>query len=124
MSSPAGEYHIVIQENETFNLNYTWKINDVGVNIEGWTAEMQVRKRPNTPVLLSASTSPAVGQGTITVDDAGTIDVVFTPDLLESLTFQTASYDVLLTDLSGKTWRRLQGSVTYSRAITDDEDES
>lgn len=124
MSSPAGEYHIVIQENETFRFNYTWKLNDVGVDLTGWTGQMQVRRRPNSPVLLEASTTPGVGLGTMTLDDEGGVDIVFDSSLLESLDFQTASYDVLLTDSTGGTWRRLQGNVTYSRAITDDEDES
>lgn len=121
--SAAGEYPIVIQEGESFRLYYIWEIDGEPVDMTGWTGLCQVRKRPNTPLILEASTDPAFGQGTILLGDDGSVDISWSVELLDSLGFQTGAYDVVVTDTEGVPYRRLQGNVTYSRSITD-EDES
>lgn len=122
---PAAEYPIVIQEGVRFVLDFDWEINDVGVDMDGWTAVFQVKVRPNTPPIITAVTDPGGGQGEIILNASlGNCRITCEPELLESLNFNTGAYDVKFTDPDGVPYRRLQGSVTYSRAISDLEEES
>lgn len=123
-SIPAAEYPIVIQEGVRFILDFTWLIDDVGVDMDGWTGLFQVRKRPNTTALITARTTPDAGEGTLTLDANGRCVITCEPEILESLDFQSGAYDTKFIDPSGVPYRKLQGFVTYSRAISDEEDES
>ena len=61
------------QLGETFDHTVTWKIDDVAVNVTGYTARLQIRKRHTSTATVASLTS---GSGLTLGGTAGTIQIV------------------------------------------------
>jgi hypothetical protein len=113
----AGKYDFYIQQGATFNRTIVWKDgNEVPVDLNGYTARMQVRKTVTaTAAILSLTTE----NGKITLGgNLGTIVLNLNPADTESLETFCGVYDLELQSASGFVTRLLQGQVTISREVT------
>ena len=120
----AGTYNIVIEQNATLSLVFTWtagpnvQIPPVGwgpqpVDLTGYTANLQIRQYALSPTIIYDA-SPNLVLGGIT----GTITLVIPATTTQTFTWWNGVYDLLMTDSSGNAYRLLQGTVTVSPGVT------
>lgn len=113
----AAKYDFVLEEGAEFRRVLTWKVDDVAVNVTGYTAKMQIRTKPGGDLILEAlstGVSPRITLG----GSAGTITIVIPGSATTGLEFATGVYDLELT--TGTTVRRLlKGNVIYSREVSE-----
>lgn len=112
---PAGEYDLVIEQGATFSQRITYKVPaGTPVDLTGYTARLQLRKTPSSPITLSLTTE----NGGITLGGAaGTIDLAVTATASAALAADVYVYDLELVNGSTVT-RLLEGSATVSREVT------
>ncbi len=128
---PAANYDLFIEQGATFSFTMTYGHKDgtvdangipnvVPYDITGCQARMQIRQRPGSKVLISATSR----NGGITFDDptTGKIRVTITDEATDSLNVKRAMYDLELSYPSGQVRRILQGAVRISPQITTDAD--
>lgn len=114
---PASSYDVYIEQGATFNLALVWRDNaNALVNLTGYTARMQVRKRITDAVpLLDLNTT----NGKITLGGtAGTIAITANAAQTAALTDKQGVYDLELVAADGTVVRLLQGDVTISPEVT------
>lgn len=113
----AANYDILIEQGATFLLHITYKDSlGVPINLTGFTARMQVRKKySDTNALLTLTTET----GEITLGGAaGTVDLAAPATATEDVTVQCGVYDLELRNAAGVVTRLLQGNVTISPEVT------
>lgn len=113
----AGTYDILIEQGATFRMSATWKDSaGAPVNITGYTARMQVRRRYNDPtILLNFSTT----NGAIVLGgSAGTITITGAATVTDDVAARTGVYDLELVSADGTVTRLLEGGVTISPEVT------
>ena len=112
----AGSFDFTIEQGATFNLLMTWKIDNVAVNLTGYTARLQARVDvEDTQVILNLTTE----NGGITLGGAlGTITL--NQNATQTALLQTGSfvYDLELTSSGGTVTRLLQGELLISAEVT------
>ena len=69
----TATYDFTAAQGETFDHTVTWKIDDVAVNVTGYTARLQIRKRHTSTTTVASLTS---GSGLTLGGSAGTIQIV------------------------------------------------
>lgn len=114
----AGQWSFALEEGSTFERSMTWSISDAPVDLTGYTARLQVRatRSPDSPVLLELTTE----NGGITLGDVdGTIALLVTDEQTALLDFRAARYDLKMIPPSGAERRLLEGTVRFSREVTD-----
>ena len=112
----AGSFDFTIEQGATFNLLLTWKINDVAVNLTGYSARLQARVDvEDTETVLSLTTS----NGGITLGGAlGTISLDQTATQTAVLQTGEFVYDLELQSGGGQVTRLVQGQLTVSAEVT------
>lgn len=114
MITPA-RYNITCYQGATFDQTFTVSVDDVPMNLTGYSAAMQVRQTID-------SSSPAVsltnGSGITLGGTAGTIRVVIAATATAALTDEQYVYDLELTSGSGITDRYLMGTFIVSGEVT------
>jgi hypothetical protein len=111
----AGSFDFTIEQGATFNLLMTYKIDNVAVNLTGYTARLKARVDvEDTEVILSLTTE----NGGITLGGAlGTISLAQTAT--ETALLQTGSFVYDLELITGSTVTRLlQGELIISAEVT------
>ena len=112
----TGSFDFTIEQGATFNLLMTWKIDNVAVNLTGYTARLQARVDvEDTQVILNLTTE----NGGITLGGAlGTITL--NQNATQTALLQTGSfvYDLELTSSGGTVTRLLQGELLISAEVT------
>lgn len=111
----AGSYNFTIEQGATFNLLMTWKIDNVPVNLTGYTARLQARiDVDETETILSLTTGAGItlggAAGTITLDQTATQTAV--------LPKGEYVYDLELQSSGGVVTRLLQGELNISAEVT------
>jgi hypothetical protein len=111
----AGSYNFTIEQGATFNLLMTWKIDNVAVNLTGYTARLQARiDVDETDTILSLTTGAGItlggAAGTITLDQTATQTAV--------LPKGEYVYDLELQTSGGTVTRLLQGELNISAEVT------
>lgn len=113
----AAKHDIVIEQGATFQLNLLWK--DSGgnpINLTGYTARMQVRRRVNSDTTLLDLTTE---NGGITLGGAaGTINVIAAATATDDIAEKTGVYDLELVSGAGIVTRLIEGCVTISPEVT------
>lgn len=114
---PAKTYDkLVLEQGADFNLNMTYKLNGVIVNLTGYSARMQVRKTVKSPTTVLSLTSPAGG---ITLGGAlGTIDIYVPAATVAAIPAGSYVYDLELVSGGGAVKRLLQGSIPVTGEVT------
>lgn len=112
----AGALDFTIEQGATFNLLLTWEINNVAVNITGYTARLQARVDvEDTEVILSLTTA----NGGITLGGAaGTISLNQTATQTASLAAGGYVYDLELISGASVVTRLVQGELNVSPEVT------
>jgi hypothetical protein len=113
----AGTLDFTIEQGATFNLLLTWKINDVPVNLTGYTARLQARVDiEDTQTVLSLTTDAGGG---ITLGGAlGTISLDRTATQTALLPNGEYVYDLELVASNATVTRLVQGQLTVSAEVT------
>jgi hypothetical protein len=111
----AGSYNFTIEQGATFNLLMTWRIDNVPVNLTGYTARLQARiDVDETETILSLTTGAGItlggAAGTITLDQSATQTAV--------LPKGEYVYDLELQTSGGIVTRLLQGELNISAEVT------
>ena len=111
----AGAYNFTIEQGATFNLLMTWRIDNVAVNLTGYTARLQARidvDEPNTILSLTTGAGITLGgaAGTITLDQTATQTAL--------LPKGEYVYDLELQSSGGIVTRLLQGELNISAEVT------
>ena len=111
----AGRYNITIINGTTFTLAPIWKVDNLPVNLTGYTADMQVRDVSNNLVVeLSTANgkaviSPALGQTTFTLTPTQTSAA--------NLPVGNYTYAFNLTDGSSNTYQILNGAFNVQASV-------
>jgi hypothetical protein len=112
----ATTYDLLIEQGATFSQVITYKDNGVAVNLQGFTARMQVRATLEAATALIELTT---ANGRIALGGtAGTITLTISATDTEALTSGRGVYDLELVSGSGIVTRLLQGVATISRNVT------
>lgn len=112
----AGTLDFTIEQGATFNLLLTWKINDVAVNLTGYTARLAARVDvEDTETVLTLTTE----NGGITLGGAlGTISLDRTAAQTTLLPAGTYVYDLELVAANATVTRLVQGELNISAEVT------
>ena len=113
----AATHDITIEQGATFIRHITWKdANGAPIDINGYTARMQVRPSVRSDdVLLSATTE----NGYIVLGGAaGTVDITIPAAVTAALTKTRGAYDLELVSGGGVVTRLIEGDVEISREVT------
>lgn len=112
----AGTLDFTIEQGATFNLLLTWKINNVAVNLTGYTARLAARVDvEDTETVLTLTTE----NGGITLGGAlGTISLDRTATQTALLPAGTYVYDLELISGVGAVTRLVQGELDISAEVT------
>ena len=111
----AGAYNFTIEQGATFNLLMTWRIDNVPVNLTGYTARLQARiDVDETETILSLTTGAGITLG----GAAGTITLDQTATQTALLPKGEYVYDLELQTSGGIVTRLLQGELNISAEVT------
>ena len=86
----------------------------LGLNL--WTGQLQFRKTIDSDVVLLNLTN--ANGGLVLGDTDGEVKIVITSAQTAAFDFNTAEYDILLTDPAGVVHLYLSGDVKVSRSVT------
>lgn len=112
----AGTYHMKIEKGSTLSLVLTYTdSNDAAIDLSGYAARMQVRKRMNdSNAILEATTE----NGYLALGgNAGTVTVSIPASVTATLDTVEAVYDIELVNGSIVT-RLIEGTVEVSPEVT------
>jgi hypothetical protein len=110
-----GRYNITVYRGTTFQLSPVWKVNNLPVDLTGYTALMQVRQFTDSSVTVELSTS----NGKIVITPAlGQIALTLTAAQTTAISANNYLYDLNLTSPSGNVYKILQGAFTVVNSVT------
>lgn len=122
---PAGTYDTTVEQGATFKRKLTviqsTEVVDGAVvktpaDLTGYTARMQIRKRPNSVDVIHSMTDDAASG--ITFAPSGVIYLEIPDEITEGFTFKQAVYDLEIVSSSGEVTRLLQGELCLSLEVT------
>lgn len=115
MAANPGRYNINVYTGTTFSLAPVWKINGTPVNLDSYTADMQVRAATDTSIIVELNTSngriviaPSLGQVTLNLTAAETT----------ALAAGNYIYDLNLTAPGGDVTKILSGNFAVVASVT------
>jgi len=110
-----GKYNFVCPQGSTFAEQLTWSIDDSPVDLNTYTARMQVREKyTSTQKILDLTTE----NGGITLGgDTGTIDINIDANSTAALVAKTYVYDLELI-ISSTVTRLLEGTFIVTPEVT------
>jgi hypothetical protein len=113
----AGTYDIAIEQGATWRLVVICKDESGAViNLTGFVARMQVRRRVRSDTILAELTDT---NGGITVTPLlGKLELFLSDDTTAAFAFTHAVYDLEIESSGGETTRVLQGAFTVSLEVT------
>lgn len=92
-----------------------WKIDNLPVNLTGYSAKMQVRQFTDSAVTVELSTA----NGKIVIAPGlGQINLTLTATQTAALTANTYQYDLNLTAPDGYVYKILQGAFVVNESVT------
>jgi len=111
----TGRYNIAVTNGTTFTLAPIWKINNLPVDLTGYSADMQVRDISNNLIVeLSTANGKAVisaGLGQVT------LTLTATQTSAANLPVGNYNYALNLTDSAGNVYQILQGAFIVSASV-------
>lgn len=109
-----GKYNITAYQGATFDLNMNWAIGGTAVDLTGYTAAMQIRSTPSSPVAVVSLTNTS---GITLGGTAGTIDIRITAATMGSVAPGQYVYDLELTQGTDVS-RLMQGTFLVDAEVT------
>lgn len=112
----SGKHDFTIEQGVRFTKVVTWKTSsNAAVDLTGMTGRMQIRTRDGDPIKTLADGSGLTLGGT-----AGTVTLVMTDAETKALNFDTAIYDIEISQSGQVIKRLLKGIVTLDHEVTQD----
>lgn len=110
-----GKYNMVCPQGATFTKRLTWTIDDVPVNLTGYTGKMQakVSYKNNCDPIFSLTTE----NGGITLDNEGNIDIFIEASETGSLVPREYLYDIELY-VGTMVYRLVEGKFIVTPEVT------
>lgn len=111
-----GKYNIVCPQGSTLSQELTYSINDVNVNLTGYSARMQVReKHTSTNTVINLTNS----NGGITLGGiAGTITINVSATQTSAITAKEYIYDLEIVSSSNVVSRIIEGKFIVTPEVT------
>lgn len=110
-----GKYNMICPQGATFAKRLTWSIDDVPVDLTGYTARMQAR------VNYGAACDPiftiTTENGGIILDDEGNIDLLLEPEDTETIVAREYLYDLELNS-GTEIYRIVEGKFIVTPEVT------
>ena len=111
-----GKYNIVCPQGSTLDQQLTYSINDVDVNLTGYSARMQVReKHTSTGAVLNLTDSNG---GIVLGGVSGTINIIVTAGQSSELTAKEYVYDLELVSSGSVVTRLIEGKFIVTPEVT------
>ena len=108
-----GRYNISVYKGTTFQLSPTWKVDNLPVDLTGYTADMQVRDVSNSLI-----TELSTGNGRAVINAAlGTVALTLTATQTAALAAGNYNYALNLTDSAGNVYQILQGAFIVNTSV-------
>jgi hypothetical protein len=105
-----GRYNISVVKGTTFTLSPVWKIDNLPVDITGYSADLQVRDVSNNLI-----TEMSTGNGKAVISGAlGQVTFTLNATATAALTAGTYTYGYNLTDTTGNVYQILAGNFTVT----------
>lgn len=111
----AGSYDLILEQGATFSQSMNWSIDGVPVNLNTYTAKMQVRK---TAYHTSAVATFTTDDASITLNSSGNITLSKSAADASSIPAGVYVYDLELTSSNGTVKRLLEGAFTVNAEVT------
>ena len=111
----AGRYNMICNQGATFSKRLTWKIDDVAVDLTGYTGKMQARD--SYGVDCAAVVDITTENGGITLDSSGNIDLLISSSVTTAIYAKDYLYDIELTTGTTVT-RLLEGKFIVTPEVT------
>jgi len=109
-----GRYNITVYQGTTFALSPVWKVDNLPVNLTGYSAKMQVRDISNN-VIVELSTQ----NGKIVITPGiGQIALALTATQTAALAVGNYNYDLNLTDSASNVYKILEGAFILKASVT------
>ena len=109
-----GRYNITVYQGTTFTLSPVWKVDNLPVNLTGYTAKMQVRDISGN-LIVELSTS----NGKIVITPAlGQVAMTLTATQTAALAVGNYNYDLNLTDTASNVYKILEGAFILKASVT------
>lgn len=108
-----------LQIRATFEKRFAWKnkATNKAINFTGCTARMQIRPAVDDPTLILELSTANGGIVLGTTD--GSLTIKIPASVTATLTFKTATYNILMTMSDGITvWRMMEGQMVGSHTTT------
>lgn len=111
-----GRVNFICPQGSTFNRRITYKINDVPVNLTGYSSRLQVREAHySTSTLVDIATTT----GGITLGgSAGTIDLLISASATSLIDAGNFVYDLEIQASNGTVDRLIEGSFVVTPEVT------
>jgi len=110
-----GRVNFLCPQGSTFNRRLTYKINDVPVNLNGYTSRLQVRETHYAQDMIVALTS---GSGITLGGSAGTIDLLISASATAAFNAGNFVYDLEIQSVNGTIDRLIEGSFIVTPEVT------
>ena len=113
----AGVLNLSIEQGTTYSQQFTGKVNDVAVNLTGYTARLKARGTNvgrSGPPALSLTSSSGITLG----GAAGTITLGLSATATSNLIAGKYNYDLELESSGGVVTRLLKGTLTVVSEVT------
>jgi hypothetical protein len=110
-----GRYNINVYKGTTFTLAPVWKIDNLPVDITGYTADMQVRYATDTAIIVELSTD----NGRAVISGAlGKVTLTLTASQTAALAANNYIYDLNLTAPDSTVTKILTGAFVVAESVT------
>lgn len=110
-----GKYNMICPQGSTFEQQLIYKIDDVVVDLTGYSARMQVReKHTSKSSVLSIDTS----SGGLSVDSQGAIDMSISASTTQDIIAKDYVYDLEIISPSGTVTRLIEGKFIVTPEVT------
>ena len=108
-----GRYNITVYAGTTFQLSPTWKVDNLPVDLTGYTADMQVRDVSNNLI-----TELSTANGRIVINAAlGQINLTLTAAQTAALSVGNYNYALNLTSPGSIVYQILQGAFILNASV-------
>ena len=117
MSCNPGRYNIKFYRGTTLDILMLYKINNVPVDLTGYTAVMDVRPTPNSSTLITQLTTE--NGGLILNQVTGQVEIFISASDTSDLPLGEFQYDVNITSDSGYVTKLIMGSFVVLDPVTE-----
>ena len=110
-----GKVNFLCPQGSTFNRLLTYKIDDVPINLTGYSSRLQVRETHYSDDIITSLTS---GNGITLGGSAGTIDILISASETTNFNSGNFVYDLEIESLNGTVNRLIEGSFIVTPEVT------